>query len=138
MDLAGICAVENASFSRDAYPSFLLEKLVLDPQAIFVVLADKAGRIIGYCVSKVNSTLSHLISVAVLPDHRRCGAASRMLKELLAASNQRGLQEVSLEVRTDNVPAIRLYRRFGFADVGVTPNYYSDGSAALRMRKIVG
>ena len=136
-DLAGISTVENASFARDAYPTFLLEKLVLDPQATFLVLADKAQRIIGYCVSRMDSTHSHLISVAVLPDHRRCGAASKMLKELLATSVQRGIREISLEVRTDNVSAIQLYRRFGFTDLGVTPNYYSDGSPALKMRKIV-
>ena len=136
MDLAEIYAVETASFAKDAYPSSLLEKLVLDPQAIFIVLVNKA-EIIGYCVSKRNNTSSHLISAAVLPDHRRRGAASRMLKELLAASYQRGIREVLLEVRTDNVPAIRLYRRFGFNDIDVTPSYYSDGSAALRMRKIM-
>ena len=137
LDLPGICAVERASFATDAYPSFLLEKLILDPQTVFIILADQAERIIGYCVAKTDSTFSHLISVAVLPEHRRRGAASRMLNELLSASSQRGIQEVGLEVRTDNLPAIRLYRSFGFRDVNVTPNYYSDGSAALGMRKIV-
>jgi len=136
MDLAEIYVVETASFTKDAYPSSLLKKLVLDPQAIFIVLVNKA-EIVGYCVSKRNNTSSHLISAAVLPDHRRRGAASRMLKELLAASYQRGIREMFLEVRTDNVRAIRLYRRFGFTDIGVTPSYYSDGSAALRMRKIM-
>lgn len=136
-DLPGICAVERRSFQEDVYPSFLLEKLILDRQAMFYVLTDELGGIIGYCVAKVEGSYSHLISLAVLPERRRLGGAIQMLSELFAVTKRFGIREVRLEVRTGNTPAIRLYRRFGFRDESVLEHYYSDGSTALSMRMLI-
>lgn len=134
-DLSGICEVEQTSFAYDAYPSFLLEKLISNSQSVSLVAIDQSGKIIGYSISNNEDTRSHLISLAVLPNYRRIGIATRMLKELTIILRNRGINEVRLEVRTDNNPAIQLYRRSDFADERIIREYYSDGSAALSMRK---
>lgn len=136
-DIPGICAVERRSFQEDVYPSFLFEKLILDRQAMFYVLTDELGGVVGYCVAKLEGSYSHLISLAVLPERRRLGGAIQMLSELFAVTKRFGIRELRLEVRTSNDPAIRLYRRFGFKDEGVLDGYYSDGSAALSMRMVI-
>jgi len=136
-DLPSICEVERASFVNDAYPSFLLEKLILCCNSVFFVLTDLERRIIGYCVSKNERTRSHLISLAVLPACRGSGVASLLVKQLLVTLRKCAIKEIRLEVRTDNDPAIQLYRRLGFTKVSVIQSYYSDGSAAYQMRKIL-
>jgi ribosomal protein S18 acetylase RimI-like enzyme len=48
-----------------------------------------------------------------------------------------GIEEIWLELKLDNKQALGLYTKLGFRKVALVPNYYSDGSDALRMRKIL-
>jgi len=74
-------------------------------------------------------------TIGVLPGHRGSGLGARLLRALLDAAAEHACQEVLLEVRVDNFPAQRLYRRFGFAPVGVRRGYYQPGGVdALVMR----
>jgi len=57
--------------------------------------------------------------IAVLPDFRRKGIGKELLKKLLDILKEEGVEEVFLEVRESNIPAIELYRRFGFKEVGI-------------------
>ena len=136
-DLPSICEVERVSFVNDAYPSFLLERLILCCNSTFFVLTDQEGRVVGYCVSRNERSKAHLISLAVLPAYRGAGIASLLVRELLTSLRKCDVNEVRLEVRIDNDPAIQLYQRLGFTKGSVIQGYYSDGSAAYRMRKFL-
>jgi len=78
-----------------------------------------------------------LISIAVLTEGRRKGVATALLKNLIEYLQARSVEELWLEVKQDNKEAIKLYEKFSFASMMVLENYYSDGSAALRMRMSV-
>ncbi|MEL6891086.1 MAG: GNAT family N-acetyltransferase [Actinomycetota bacterium] len=67
---------------------------------------------------------AHVTTVAVRPDQRRSGAASRMLLVLAEEALRRGTASWTLEVRAGSVGAQQLYRRFGFAPAGVRKGYY--------------
>ena len=136
-DLTKICEIEDASFSSDPYPAFLIQRLLIDENSLFLVATSEDGEIIGYLVSKIEDQAAHLISLAVLPVQRRLGTATRLLNELTAALRQRSMREIRLEVRPDNQGAIELYVQFGFREESVIPQYYSDGSPALLMRKVI-
>jgi ribosomal protein S18 acetylase RimI-like enzyme len=60
-----------------------------------------------------------LVDLAVLAEHQRRGIASTVLAELLRDADQAAVP-IALTVRSDNVPAVRLYRRLGFRDESVT------------------
>ncbi len=72
----------------------------------------------------------HVMNLVVAPGQRRRRVASRLLASLLLAAGDRGATAATLEVRTDNVAAIELYRRFGFEVAGRRPRYYADGADA--------
>ena len=55
------------------------------------------------------------LDMGVLPAYRGCGLGKRMLDDCIAAARARGIGRVELEVRTDNRPALELYRSSGFA-----------------------
>ena len=135
IDLQKICKIEDQSFSHDPYPSFLIERLLIDQESLFLVVTDRSEEIVGYLVSKVEGNFAHLISLAVLPTQRRSGAATRLLEELIVSLRQRKIHEIELEVRLDNKGAIKLYSQFGFSEQRIIPEYYSDGSTALLMRR---
>jgi ribosomal protein S18 acetylase RimI-like enzyme len=68
-----------------------------------------------------------------------CFQSDRIGRRLLARAEQealrRGCCRIRLEVRMENVFAIRLYERLGFSDSAVLPGYYEDGAHAFVMRK---
>jgi RimJ/RimL family protein N-acetyltransferase len=98
---------------------FVLQNIRLgNPQ--FVALVDDA--VVGWCDIRVGGrdTLRHAgtLGMGVVAAHRGKGVGSALLRAALDAAKARGLARVDLTVRTDNLPAIRLYEKFGFAHEG--------------------
>jgi ribosomal-protein-alanine N-acetyltransferase len=69
---------------------------------------------------------AHVTTIAVDPAWHRRGIATRLMVALARESLVRGAHNLTLEVRTSNKGAQELYRRFGFAPVGVRKNYYQE------------
>jgi ribosomal-protein-alanine N-acetyltransferase len=79
-----------------------------------------------------------VLTLAVATGHWGMGIGSALLTALLTEAARRDCTEVFLEVRTDNVRAQRLYRRYDFTDVGLRRGYYQpSGADALVMRRIL-
>ena len=68
----------------------------------------------------------HILSVATLPEFRRRGMARALLAQAIDHAQEKGARTILLEVRRSNVPAIQLYRSFGFFTSNVRPRYYAD------------
>lgn len=75
----------------------------------------------------------HLMNIAVDPAGQQKGVATQILHRLTVDAIDRGVTDLTLEVRVNNAAALALYRRFGFAPVGVRKKYYVDGVDALIM-----
>ncbi len=132
-DLNGICLIEDDSF-RSPYPPDLLKRLLHDHGNNFLVAEEASGKPVGYCVAAIEGRLAHVVSIAVLPEHRKKGVATALLQNLIENLGAHGVDELWLEVNTGNKEAITLYEKFGFARMMILENYYSDGAPALRMR----
>jgi len=79
-----------------------------------------------------------VMNVATLPGTRRRGYASALLTDLIQTGRARGARHVTLEVRASNDPARGLYRKFGFVELGIRPQYYSDnGEDAVVMHLVL-
>lgn len=82
-----------------------------------------------------------LNAIAVSRNHRGNGVGTRLLALIEAASMEAGLSRLSLHVWIDNVAAIRLYKRHGFAEVGIAELAFSPrlphSGGSLLMRKIL-
>lgn len=134
-DLDAICHIEADAFPPpESFPPSLFDSLLQEPANSFLLGEDASGEHVGYCVSSLKGSNAHLISIAVLREHRRRGVASALLQNLMERLEHRGVDELWLEVNTGNEGAITLYEKFGFAKMMILENYYSDGSPALRMR----
>jgi len=129
-DLPGVIAIERRSFPTPwSLAMFVLE--LSKPSGI--CLAATAGdELLGYLVCSRYDQAWHLMNVAVEPQRRRCGVASRLISQLFEEA--RGELPFTLEVRISNSQAIAMYERFGFRSAGVRPRYYHDnGEDALIM-----
>ena len=66
--------------------------------------------------------------------YRRNGIASAMLEKLFDFACEHACKKITLEVREGNTPAIKLYKKHGFKQVGMRENYYQDnGENAILM-----
>ena len=92
--------------------------------------------VVGYIGSQSVLGESDMMNVAVHPDHRRKGIAEALIENLSQGLKERGNVSLTLEVRASNDPAIALYHKLGFIQVGRRPNYYRNPKEdALILRK---
>jgi ribosomal-protein-alanine N-acetyltransferase len=129
-DLPAVISIERRSFPAPwSLAMFVLE--LSKPSGI--CLAASAGdELLGYLVCSRYDRVWHLMNVAVAPERRRLGVASRLISRLVEEGG--GELPFTLEVRVSNRDAIAMYERLGFRSAGVRPRYYQDnGEDALIM-----
>ncbi len=78
---------------------------------------------------------AEILTLAVMPAHRRSGIARALLAEASAHAAERGARVLFLEVSTRNAPARALYGNAGFTEAARRRDYYRDGSDALLLRR---
>ena len=82
--------------------------------------------IVGYGGMWLMVDEAHITTFAIHPAWRRQHIGERLLLAFLDLAVDRGAHEATLEVRLSNLPARRLYEKYGFRPVGLRPRYYSD------------
>jgi len=136
MSINQVCLPENYSplFFIDLYERF---------PATFIV-AEEDGRLAGYVMCRIETGFSsfsrarltkkgHVVSIAVLPEHRRKGLGSRLVKKVLKAMEAYNAKECFLEVRVSNHQAVGMYAQLGFSEIRINRRYYADGEDAFMM-----
>lgn len=106
-----------------------------NPLALWIV-AVEGDRVVGYVGSQSVMGEADMMNIAVAQDFRRRGVAETLVNELIARLQENDVYCLTLEVRVSNTPAIRLYEKMGFAQIGRRPNYYTAPKEdALILRK---
>ena len=135
-DLDAVVELDHELFGDEAWSRAMLAgELSQQPASRFYRVADEAGRLVGYAGLLAAGSQADVVTMAVAAGRWGQGIGSELLTELLTEASRRGCAEVFLEVRIDNERAQRLYRQFGFAEVGIRRGYYQpSGTDALVMR----
>lgn len=94
-----------------------------DDRHVFLV-AERGGEVLGYVGLMYVLDEGYISNVAVSPDCRRQGIGAALIAELIRRAGQLELAFLTLEARASNAPAIRLYEKMGFQQVGRRKNYY--------------
>lgn len=93
----------------------------------------------GFLLGRIAGPEAELLTLAVSPQHRRTGMASRLLVQFEKTAGTSDVENLFLEVAADNQAAIRLYQSFGFSTAGFRKDYYRDKGGetahALVLRK---
>ena len=122
-DLPHVIAIERRAFPTPwSLAMFVLE--LSKPTGICLAALEE-GEMVGYLVCSRYDTVWHLMNVAVEPARQRQGIASQLLERLFDQADK-PREQYTLEVRTSNESAIRLYERFGFRAAGRRRAYYHD------------
>ena len=82
--------------------------------------------LLGYVGQWYMAGEAHIVSIAVREGFRRQGVGELLLIGSVEMALRRDAQVVTLEVRVSNAPAIALYEKYGFRQVGMRRRYYAD------------
>jgi ribosomal-protein-alanine N-acetyltransferase len=96
-------------------------------------VAREGGEVVAYLLAWHVVDELHVLNVATVVAMRRRGFGGALVDAAVAYARESGIRLVVLEVRRSNRAALQLYRRVGFAAMGVRRAYYTDGEDAVEM-----
>ncbi|MEW5925506.1 MAG: ribosomal protein S18-alanine N-acetyltransferase [Candidatus Zixiibacteriota bacterium] len=121
-DVSKIVMMEMEVFT-DPWPKAAFTE-ELDRPNRGILIAESNGVITGYAAYIVAFGEAHLTNIAVAPPYRGKNIAKILLNCILGIAREAECENIFLDVRPSNKPAIELYKKFGFYDLYVRPNYY--------------
>ena len=101
------------------------------------LIAEADSQIAAFLVTAHEDSVGSIVTIDVLPAHRRQGVATLLLEESerrLAAS---GVRTIELETATDNASAIAFWHKHGYRKRDIQKGYYPDGRDAFSMTKAI-
>ena len=121
--------IEIECFEREAFTKQQIAHLLTDYNSVSLVAkvnSEIIGFIIGIIYLERNSPTGHILTIDISPIHRRKGIAQKLLQEIEKIFKEKGVKACRLEVREDNIAALRLYQKFGYKKVAKLKNYYGN------------
>ena len=98
---------------------------------------EREGRIVAFGVMMLAPGEAQLLNLSVVPDARRQGLGGELLHRFLVEAVRLNAEQIFLEVRVSNAPAIALYERERFVRVGRRAAYYPPGPDGVREDALV-
>lgn len=119
-----IAAVMDIELSIYAYPwtKRIMEDCLRVGYRCLVGEVD--GVLAGYCVMSTGAGEAHILNLCVANEFQRRGLGRYLLETMLEEAKALDVENVFLEVRPSNYPAITLYEQLGFNEVGTRKDYY--------------
>ena len=78
----------------------------------------------AYCILFPAVDELHLLNITVSPKVRKLGLGARMMAAIEGVAAQQNMPRIILEVRPSNIPAVSLYQKLGYEEIGIRKNYY--------------
>lgn len=98
-----------------------------------IYIYDVDNKIVGFLVFDIIYEKCEIIDIYVSEDYRKRNIAYELINEIEKDFN---IENITLEVSTDNIKAINLYKKLGFREVSIRKNYYKDSNAILMLKEI--
>ena len=133
--VVSVAAIEKECFGPAAWSERSVASELINKLALWLV-AVEGDTVAGYIGSQTVCDETDMMNVAVTAAFRRQGIAEKLVNALVAELQAMDSHCLTLEVRASNAPAIGLYEKLGFTQVGLRKNYYRNPREdALILRK---
>lgn len=136
-DIPALMAIERVIYSgRLQWTKRTFERELHNSIPHLYLLIEQEGKIVGFIGSRFEKGRAHITNLAILPSYQRQGLAHLLIKKVEWKARLYHCRKMSLEVRTSNMLAQKLYRSLGFKAVKFLKAYYLDnGEDAIYMEK---
>lgn len=136
-DAEAIIAIEARAFGSASWGADSIRSGMTAPYVAALVAQEPEGPVQGFALWRRLGEEGEILSIAVDAPARGRGMAKALLAEIIVTAEALRLSALFLEVDAGNAPALALYRRAHFADVGRRKRYYRNGADALVLRRAV-
>lgn len=134
-DFDALCLIDRACFPRwIAYSRRMMRELLGMPQADCLI-AESDSSICAFIITLADAREGHIITLDVLPKHRRTRIGTGLLEAAEARLAARGIRSISLETAVGNAPAVAFWRKHGYCEERILKDYYRSGRDAWAMTK---
>ena len=104
----------------------------------YLFVLEHEGVIVGYYGFWVMFEESDITKVSIRKEFQGMKLSNILMEDCFNRIRALGCDKINLEVRTTNIKAINLYKKYGFEDVGIRKNYYGKNEDALILCKVLG
>lgn len=137
MTLTDVITIKNNLISDfDDFWTYHILKEELENQNSNYLVAKIDNEIVGFAGIKIILDEADIMNIVTKKTYRNQGIGTLLLENLISLSKKLNLKTLSLEVSEENLPAIHLYRKFGFEYLGVRKNYYQDKNGYIMTKKL--
>ena len=136
-DILALAELEKQCFSNDLW-SYRVFASCFENPAFVGFVATEGDEIVGFGGMTVAVDTADIENVFVAEQYRRGGTGTELIKKLKKCAEDRGANEIFLEVRVSNAPAMAMYLKSGFKGCYARTRYYSDGEDCLVMKYSLG
>lgn len=138
MNLNDLNRISNNLNNFDDFWTVGIFKEELSNPNCHYIVAVQDENILGFGGISVVLDEANINNIAVRVDKRNNKIGSKILENLIDISKALNCSFVTLEVNTQNSPAIKLYENFGFKNLGIRKNYYKGQTDAYIMELVIG
>ena len=132
-DLDSISDILSSDF--DDFWNYSVFKDELNNENSKYIVAKQNDDIVGFAGIWIAIDEAHITNIVTKKVFRNNGIGSLLLKNLINLAISLNLRIITLEVNEKNLPAIKLYEKFGFDNLGIRKNYYNNSENAIIMTK---
>jgi [ribosomal protein S18]-alanine N-acetyltransferase len=119
--------IEKKCFNQEAFSKQQIAYLLNDYNSLSYI-AKINDQIAGFIIAQIdmehNQLFGHIVTIEVIAQYRRKGVAQKLLNEVETIAKLKGAKECRLEVRENNLVALKLYQKFGYKKIAKLENYY--------------
>ncbi len=136
-DIPFIVEMDDIVFGESVGEDFLRNEIFNNPMADFFIMEDD-DRIVGFISFWIDEYKAQINNFYIVPKEQHKGLGNYLLEHTMNYLKSKEIREVTLEVKPSNEIAIGLYHKYGFKEVAIRRNYYSNGEDALLMYTRIG
>ena len=119
-----ICFPPGIAYTQMDLTGFVTRRKAITRVAEFAPFSEFSGGIAGFAVAQPIRNIGRILTLDILPEARRFGLGSRLMRDCEARLHDAGCRQVFLETAVDNQAALGLYQKLGYEIVRTLPLYY--------------
>lgn len=133
-DLNSISNILTSDFDNFWNYNILKDELLSKNSSYIIAKLD--NQIVGFAGIKILLEEADIMNIVVKKDFRNQGIGNLLLEKLIQLAISLHLNSITLEVNEENYPAIHLYEKFGFKQIGTRKSYYQDKDGLIMKKNL--
>jgi len=125
-DIEGVVQIEEEAYGEHHWAKSSFYDEMNNNLAKYYCAKTTDGKLVGYAGTWNIIDEAHITTIAVKPEYKRKHIGEALMVKILQDCYESKIKYLTLEVRTSNIQAIELYKKYGFASLGTRKGYYQD------------